>query len=508
MNTERLSLICALILLQNLSSWVEGIERAQFPSDFLFGTSASCYQVEGATSEGNRGPSNWDVFTRLPGKIADGSNGDIADNHYHLYKEDVNLMNSLGANAYRFSISWSRVLPRGRFGEVNQAGIAFYNNLIDLLLLKGVQPFVTLNHFDIPQELEERYGAWLSPQIQQDFTHFAEVCFKAFGDRVKYWTTINEPNHVLRFGYLSGRYPPGRCSRPFGNCSSGDSASEPYIAGHNVILAHTAVVDIYKNIYQAKQGGYIGIVVMTKWYEPVRNITDDIMAAQRALSFQIGWFLDPIMYGDYPLEMRQILGSRLPKFTAEEKTKLQNQLDFIGINHYTSIYVKDCIFSPCPLDTDDGHALVFTTSQRNGAPIGDPTGIPSMFVVPDGIEKAIMYVMQRYNNTPIYVTENGYGQKKSNVASASELINDTKRIEFLEAYLSSVASALRQGANVRGYFVWSLMDSFEWVFGYSIAFGLYHVDFETQMRTPKLSAKWYKKFLSGEGIDSELKSWV
>ncbi|ONK57356.1 uncharacterized protein A4U43_C10F19250 [Asparagus officinalis] len=460
---------------------VEGIERAQFPPSFLFGTSTSSYQIEGAVSEGNRGPSNWDIFTHLPGKVKDGSNGDIADNHYHLYEEDVNLMHSLGVNSYRFSISWSRILPRGRFGEVNQVGVAFYNNLIDSLLLRRIQPFVTLNHFDIPQELETRYGAWLSPKIQKDFAYFAEVCFEEFGDRVKFWSTFNEPNLMLKFGYLNGNHPPGRCSEPFGNCSFGDSSTEPYIAAHNIILSHARAVGIYKNIYQEKQGGSVGIVIMTRWYEPLRNITVDISAAQRALSFEMAWFLDPLLHGDYPIEMRRVLGSRLPTFTDEEKIKLRNGMDFIGVNHYTSLYVKDCMFSPCELDKFSGNALVFATSQRNGVPIGASTGMPTMFVVP-----------------------HGYSQRSDGV-SLNDLLNDTNRVEFLKSYLSSVATAVRQGADVRGYFIWSLMDNFEWTLGYSVGFGLYHVDSKTQVRTPKLSAKWYEQFLSG-GLETDLKS--
>ncbi|XP_020248605.1 probable inactive beta-glucosidase 14 isoform X3 [Asparagus officinalis] len=198
-------------------------------------------------------------------KVKDGNNGDIADNHYHLYEEDVNLMHSLGVNSYRFSISWSRILPRGRFGEINQVGVAFYNNLVDSLLLRRIQPFVTLNHFDIPQELETRYGAWLSPKIQKDFAYFAEVCFEEFGDRVKFWSTFNEPNLMLKFGYLNGKHPPGRCSEPFGNCSFRDSSTEPYIAAHNIILSHARAVGIYKNIYQIKMSICCMLFIDTKW---------------------------------------------------------------------------------------------------------------------------------------------------------------------------------------------------------------------------------------------------
>ncbi|XP_020259696.1 beta-glucosidase 18-like [Asparagus officinalis] len=485
----------AIIILQLLcsaSSVAAAIDRREFPQAFLFGTSTSAYQIEGAVSEGNKGLSNWDVFSHLPGKIHDGSNGDVADDHYHRYLDDIELMHSLGVNSYRFSLSWSRILPRGRFGEVNPVGIEFYNNLIDALLVKGIQPFVTLSHFDIPQELEDRYGAWLSPQLQEDFGHYAEVCFKAFGDRVKFWTTFNEPNFMVKFGYSVGTYPPGHCSEPYGNCAFGDSSSEPYIAAHNIILSHATAVDIYRKFYQVSQGGSIGLVIQSKWYEPLRNATQDLLAAQRVLSFAVGWFLDPIMFGDYPVEMRRVLGSRLPQFTSEDRRKLQNKLDFIGLNQYTAVYVKDCIYSPCVVDTNDGNALVSTSAERNGIPIGYPTGIPNFDAVPHGIEKLVLYVMERYNNTPMYITENGYSQKCHDGTPTDELLSDEERIDFIGSYLTSLSAAMRQGADVRGYFVWTLMDNFEWAFGYTLRFGLYHVDYKTQERIPRLSAKWYK----------------
>ncbi|XP_058094687.1 beta-glucosidase 18-like [Magnolia sinica] len=471
------------------------VDRTQFPQDFLFGTSTSSYQIEGAYLEGNKSLNNWDVFTHTPGKINDGSNADVADDHYHRYMEDVELMHSLGVNSYRFSISWSRILPRGRFGEINMVGIEFYNNLIDALLLKGIQPFVTLNHYDVPQELEDRYGAWLNCKIQEDYGYFAEVCFKYFGDRVKYWTTFNEPNPLVKFGYLTGTYPPGRCSKPFGNCTAGDSAIEPYIAGHNVILCHATATDIYRRKYQAKQGGFIGLVSWAYWYEPLRDTPADHSAAQRALAFANGWFLDPIMHGDYPPEMRQILGSRLPAFSLNDRRKLQNKLDFIGINHYSTLYVQDCMFFPCNTD-QEGETYSVLTGVKDGQPIGPPTPMPTFYVVPSGLEKMVMYMKERYNNTPMYITENGYAQDGKNGASKKELLNDMVRVDYLRSYLTSLASAIRKGADVRGYFIWSLIDNFEWLNGYTLRFGLYHVDYNTLERTPKLSAQWYKQFLS------------
>ncbi|XXG89694.1 hypothetical protein AAC387_Pa12g1635 [Persea americana] len=469
------------------------LDRSQFPKTFLFGTSTSSYQIEGAYLEGNKSLSNWDVFSRIPGKIKDGSNADVADDHYHLYLEDTELMDSLGVNSYRFSISWSRVLPRGRFGEINPVGIQFYNKLIDALLLKGITPFVTLNHYDIPQELEDRYGAWLNKQIQEDFGYFAEVCFKAFGDRVKYWTTFNEPNVMINGGYRTGKYPPSHCSGD--NCTAGDSAIEPYIAAHNVILSHATAADIYRRRYQVNQGGSIGIVLCSYWYEPYDDVPADQWAARRALAFDLAWFLDPIIYGEYPPEMREILGLRLPTFSPEEKKKLESKLDFIGVNHYSTLYAKDCMFSPCNLGTSNGDMLAELTGLRGGLPIGSPTAMPTFYVVPEGMEKMVMYFKERYNNTPMFITENGYAQESSDKIPMKDLLNDTGRIDYIRSYLAALSRAMRKGADVRGYFVWSLIDNFEWLYGYTLRFGLYYVDYSTLKRTPKLSAQWYQQFL-------------
>ncbi|KAJ4956678.1 hypothetical protein NE237_013461 [Protea cynaroides] len=479
------------------------LDRSQFPPSFLFGTATSSYQIEGAYLVDNKSLNNWDVFTHLAGKIKDGSNGDVADDHYHRYMEDVELMHSLGLNSYRFSISWSRILPRGRFGDVNSLGIEFYNKLIDTLLLKEIQPFVTLNHYDIPQELEDRYGSWLSPQIQQDYGYFAEVCFKAFGDRVKHWTTFNEPNVLVKKGYLIGTYPPSHCSYPLEGCRSGDSAIEPYLAAHNIILSHATATSIYRERYQVNQSGMIGMVMNSAWYVPFRNIPTDRSAAQRVLAFDNGWFLDPIIYGDYPPEMRQILGPRLPIFSLDDKEKLKSKLDFIGINHYTTLYARDCMFSHCTFNISQGDTFVQTTGERDGVLIGDPTAMPDFYVVPYGIEKMIMYFKERYNNTPMFITENGYAQASNKDVPMKDFLNDTERIEYLNGYLASLSTAMRRHADVRGYFIWSLLDNFEWLYGYSLRFGLYYVDYNTLERTPKLSAFWYKQFLNGEKVQKQ-----
>ncbi|CAL5031062.1 unnamed protein product [Urochloa decumbens] len=492
----RLSCLILLLLALFVSS-VAGLRRSEFPPSFLFGAGTSSYQIEGAYLEDSKGSSNWDVFTHIPGNIMDGSTGDVADDHYHRYLEDIKMMHSLGLDSYRFSLSWSRILPKGRFGGVNPAGIKFYDSLINNLLQKGIQPFVTINHFDVPKELEERYGSWLSPEMQEDFTYFAELCFKMFGDRVKHWITFNEPNLMVKFGYLNGKYPPNHCSKPFGKCASGNSSTEPYIAGHNIILAHAKTVNIYRNNYQAKQGGSVGIAIYMRWYEPLRNITEDHVAVSRAQSFEASWFLDPLFFGDYPHHMRQILGSNLPKFTEGETQLLKNKIDFIGINHYKTLYVKDCIFSPCDLDTYTGDALVSESAERNGIPIGKPTPVAGTYVVPSSMEKLVVYLKQRYQNIPFYITENGYAQIGNISTTADELVNDTERISYIRDYLTYLRFAIRKGADVRGYFVWSLVDNFEWLNGYTMKYGLCHVDFKSLKRTPKLSAKWYSKFIKG-----------
>lgn len=446
-----------------------------------------------------KGLNNWDIFTHKPGNILDGTNGDIAVDQYHLYQEDLDLMNYIGVNSYRFSISWARILPKGRFGKVNRAGVDHYNKFIDALLLRGIQPFVTLTHYDIPQELEDRYRSWLSPEVQEDFRYYANTCFKFFGDRVKYWVTFNEPNVVVIRGYRSGIYPPSRCSFPFGNCTSGDSEVEPFIAAHNIILSHAAAVNIYRTKYQKKQGGSIGMVMNALWYEPISNSLADKLAAERAQSFYMNWFLDPIVHGSYPAEMQELLGSDLPVFSKFDLEMLKNGLDFIGINHYTSFYSKDCMFSPCepgPGTTrTEGFAL--RTAKKDGVYIGEPTAVDWLYVYPRGMDKIVTYIKDRYNNTPMFITENGYGEKENQNSTNEELFNDFKRVEYLKSYLQALAETMRtKGADVRGYFVWSLLDNFEWTSGYTLQFGLHHVDYDTLKRTPRLSAAWYRQFIA------------
>ncbi|KAI3456429.1 hypothetical protein Pfo_013092 [Paulownia fortunei] len=472
-----------LLLSFNLTSSValKGISYpSSFPDNFLFGTASSSYQFEGAILTDGKGLSNWDNFTHS------------SVCQVTRYIEDIDLMENLGVNSYRFPYHGQGFFP-GRFGNVNMAGIDHYSKLIDALLQKGIQPFVTLTHYDIPYELEERYGAWLSPEIRNDFEHYADVCFNFFGNRVKYWVTFNEPNVMAVRGYRSGIYPPSRCSGPYGNCSKGNSEQEPLIAAHNMILCHAAAVNIYRTIYQKEQGGSIGIVMNAIWYEPFSNSTEDKLAAERAQSFYLNWFLDPIMFGKYPEEMHHLLGSLLPVLSKKDLQSMSNRLDFIGINHYTSFYSKDCLYSDCEsgapgVSKSEGYTL--RTAVRDGALIGESTDVDWLYVYPQGMEKIVTYIKDRYNNTPMFITENGLGIRNGLNTYLSYFLNDVKRVEYMSSYLDSLAMAIRKGADVRGYLAWSLLDNFEWISGFTIRFGLHHVDYDTLKRTPKLKTQF------------------
>uniref|UniRef100_A0A0E0PBJ2 Uncharacterized protein n=1 Tax=Oryza rufipogon TaxID=4529 RepID=A0A0E0PBJ2_ORYRU len=290
---------------------------------------------------------------------------------------------------------------------------------------KGLNNWDVFTHLQVGRISDGRNGA------TEEFEYYSDVCFNAFGDRVRFWTTFNEPNLSTRHQYILGEFPPNHCSPPFGNCSSGDSRREPYAAAHNILLSHAAA------------------------------------------------------------------------FTPEEKKLLQNnKVDFIGINHYTAIYAKDCIYSPCTLDTYEGNALVYAIGRRNGKIIGKPTALHGYFVVPEAMEKVVMYVNDRYRNTTIYITENGYSQHSD--TSMEDLINDVERVNYMHDYLKYLSSAIRKGANVGGYFAWSIVDNFEWVYGYTVKFGLYQVDFDTQERIPRMSAKWYRDFLTSSSLTDGL----
>ncbi|KAL2968468.1 hypothetical protein AAZX31_15G030600 [Glycine max] len=478
---------------------VSSLNRSSFPQGFIFGTASAAYQYEGAAKEDGKGASIWDTFThKYPDKIQDRSNGDIAVDQYHRYKEDVQIMKYMNLDAYRFSISWSRILPKGKLsGGINQEGVKYYNNLINELLANGLQPFVTLFHWDLPQTLEDEYGGFLSPRIINDFQDYTELCFKEFGDRVKHWITINEPWSYSIFGYATGMMPPSRCSKWLNpNCMDGDSGKEPYLVSHHLLLAHAAVVKMYKKKYQASQKGVIGITIVSNWFEAYSNNKLDKYAAQRAIDFMFGWFMEPLTSGNYPQSMRSLLGRRLPKFTKQQVKLINGSFDFLGLNYYTSNYVVNApkLSNGKPNYATDSNANL--TTQRNGTPIGPMAASNWLYVYPKGIRELLLYTKEKYNNPLIYITENGIDEFNDPTLSLEEALLDSFRIDYHYRHLFYLHSAIRDGVNVKGYFAWSLLDNFEWNNGYKVRFGINFVDYKNGLkRYQKLSAKWFKNFL-------------
>ncbi|CAM6095010.1 unnamed protein product [Calypogeia fissa] len=473
------------------------IRRSDFPENFVFGSATAAYQVEGAVNEGGKGPSIWDIFAHTPGKIADNANADVTVDQYHRYQEDVDLLKAMNMDAYRFSISWSRIMPDGQGSSLNEEGIAYYNRLIDALLSKGVQPYATLYHWDLPQALQDSYDGWIGKEIVGHFAAYAEVCFSEFGDRVKNWITFNEPAQFTWLGYGEGIHAPGRTSDRILS-PAGNTSTEPYLAAHHVLLAHATAVDVYRKKFQATQGGTIGITVDCEWAEPLTDSPDDVEAAERRRLFQLGWFLDPIFFGDYPEVMRAHAGARLPQFSSDEKSLLSRCLDFIGLNHYTTKWVTS---TPAPTDpTTSSYWLdqcISTTDLRDGVSIGEKAYSFWLYVVPWGIERLISWTWERYK-MPIYITENGMDTLNSQILGEplpQQYQADAARISFYHDYLTFILSAIRKGADVRCYFAWSLLDNFEWAVGYTSRFGLFYVDYSTLNRYPKDSARWFAEFL-------------
>lgn len=475
---------------------------------FLWGVATAAYQTEGATNVGGRGESIWDRYTKLqPSRIRNGDTGDVADGSYYKWKDDIALIKEMGLNAYRFSISWSRIIPDGS-GEINLEGISHYNEVIDELLRNNIEPLVTLYHWDLPQALEDKYNGWLDPQIETDFARYADVCFSSFGDRVKRWITLNEPWTFVTMGYVFGIFAPGRCSDR-SRCKAGNSSTEGYIAAHNALNAHAAAVEVYRSKYQAQQRGLIGITLNQDWAEPFTNDIRDIQAAERRNQFSIGWFADPITFGTYPPYMIQRVGGangRLPQFTESQSKRLAGSYDFFALNHYSSKYFRDTYhLLPGQYNrsfegwaADQGN--MESKYDWNGQLIGVQAASPWLHVVPWGIYKTLKWNSERYtvNGIPpvIYITENGCDVPGEASMSIEEAMNDQFRINYYSSYLEQVDKAMQEGVNVRGYFAWSLLDNFEWADGYSFRFGLYFVDYNdpTLKRYPKKSSEWFKTY--------------
>ncbi|NXY98431.1 beta-glucosidase [Streptomyces sp. BR123] len=446
-----------------------------FPADFLWGVSASAFQIEGSVSADGRGPSSWDAFTREPGRIKDGSHADTATDHYRRYREDVALMAGLGVGAYRFSVSWSRVLPDGH-GPVNPRGLDFYDRLVDELCARGIAPVPTLFHWDTPLALEER-GGWLERDTAERFAAYASVVAERLTDRVPMWITINEPAEVTLLGYGLGEHAPGR-----------RLVFDALPAAHHQLLAHGLGVQALR----AAGARRIGVAAS---HSPVWTAGDtdaDRAAADLYDLLTNRLFADPVLTGAYPDEG---LAALLPGPVAEDLRTISAPLDWYGVNYYTPMLVG----APEP----GGAATAF---GGIGIPADLPFGIRQLDgyektdfgwpVVPDGLRELLVGLRERYGDRlpPLYITENGcsYGDRPDPVTGR---VADARRIAYHEGHLRALHRAMEQGVDVRGYFIWSILDNFEWAEGYRQRFGLVHVDYETLERTPKDSYAWYREVI-------------
>ncbi len=451
-----------------------------FPTEFVWGAATSSYQIEGAWLEGGKGLSIWDAFCHIPGKIKNNDTGDFACDHYYRFGEDVKLMADMGLRAYRFSLSWPRIQPDGR-GKPNSAGLSFYSDLIDALLAHDITPWITLYHWDLPLALQMECDGWLNPKLAEFFADYAAICFEAFGDRVKHWLTLNEPWCSAVLGHGLGMHAPGRVSR-----------DEPYLVGHNLLRAHALAVEKYRTQFQPQQKGLIALTNNCDWREPLTDSEADIQAAQRAVEFFLGWFADPVYTGDYPAVMRERLGRRLPQFTDNEKNLLKGSADFFGLNHYSTMYAAQ---APGTKTTNAG-----LSEDQDVVLSSDPRWKKTQMewnIVPLGFRKLLQWIDARYHSPDIYVTENGCA-----LADVMEngRVDDHERIAFLEGYLNAAHEALASKVKLKGYFVWSFLDNFEWGEGYSKRFGLHYVDFRNGRRFPKASAKWYAEVIRRNGL--------
>ena len=440
----------------------------EFPSDFLWGCATSAHQIEGSPLADGAGPSIWHRFARTPGQTRNGDTGDVACDHYRRYKDDVALMRSLGLNAYRYSIAWSRVMPEGK-GRVNAAGLGFYDRLVDELLAAGIAPNVTLYHWDLPAALDDR-GGWLNPDIADWFADYAQVVYAKLDDRVKMWSTLNEPWVVTDGGYLHGALAPGH--RNF---------YEAPLASHHLMRAHGKAVQAYRAIGKNK----IGLVVNIEPKYPASDAPADLAATRRADAYMNRQYLDPALLGSYPEEMKDIFGEAWPDWPASDFEQIRQPLDFIGLNYYTRNVVRH----------DDTHwPLRARGVKQDGATYSDT----DWEVYEQGLVDTLTWIRDRYGNPEIYVTENGSAFYDPPVAENGE-VADPLRVSYLRKHLRAVHSAIAQGCNLRGYYAWSLLDNYEWSLGYSKRFGIVHVNYATQERTIKNSGKLYAQVIASRG---------
>ena len=449
-----------------------------FPADFTWGAAAAAYQIEGAWNEDGRGPSVWDVFSQQAGRVFENHTGNVACDHYHRWREDIALMKRLGIKAYRLSLSWSRILPQGT-GAVNEAGLKFYDDLVNGLLEAGIEPWITLFHWDLPQALQDR-GGFSNPDIAEWFGEYATVVAKRFGDRVNHWMTINEPPVIIGLGHQDGIFAPGLKL----------SLAECLAAAHHLLRAHGRGVQALRAHCTGPQ--QISIAHTSREPIPASASAADIEAA-RARYFgciadnmwNLGWWADPIVFGRYPADGLERWREHLPKITDADMALIAQPIDYLAYNCYSGYKVRAGA---------DGAAEVIT----NGFGIGNPRGtLPWLSIAPDAIYWAARWQTERYQ-LPIVFSENGFCN--TDFVHRDGQVHDPQRIEFLHHYLSAVGRAIGDGADVRGYFYWSILDNFEWAEGYKDRFGIVHVDYQTQVRTPKDSFFWYRDVIARNGL--------
>jgi len=440
------------------------MDTMHFPTEFLWGAATAAYQIEGAWNEDHKGESIWDRFSHTPGKITNNETGDIACDHYHRYLEDIALMRELGLNAYRFSISWPRVLPDG-FGRINPAGMDFYDRLVDALLATNIEPFITLHHWDYPQTLQDR-GGWVNRENLPYFADFAALMVKRLGDRVHRWATFNEPDDITEHGYGSGEHAPG----------GKNDWKTVYQVGHNLLVAHGLAVQAIRDINPAIETG----IVLGCWgVDPVSDDQSDIAAADLVWNSQRIGFLHPIFCGHYHPAMIDKAGENFPVVNPGDLALISQKLDFLGINSYSRTLVgAQGIISPVPGAeyTDMGWEICAPAFRR-----------------------MLNKIHHDYKLPPMFITENGAAFPDA--VALDGKINDVRRIDYLRQHISQVGLASQDGVDIRGYFVWSLLDNFEWGHGFTKRFGLIYVDFDTQKRTIKDSGEWYRRVIASNSID-------
>lgn len=438
-----------------------------FPPDFVWGAATSALQIEGSPLADGAGPSNWYRFCRQPGATLNGDTAEVACDHYRLWRDDVRLMQAMGLKAYRFSVSWSRIFPTGT-GKPNPKGLDFYRHLVDTLRSRDIEPFLTLYHWDLPAALDDR-GGWCNRDSADWFADYAHALYRALGESVRYWITLNEPWVVVDAGYVSGVHAPGIQSL----------ADAPWVA-HNLLLAHALAVQAFR----ADGQGQIGLVVNLEPKYPASESEEDRAAAARAHAYMNRQFLDPVLLGSYPAELEEIYHPHWPHFPEADLRLLREPFDFLGINYYTR-----------SINRADPKAV-----PVKAAPVHNPNAAYTEMgweVFPEGLKETLLWVKKRYGDLPLYITENGAAM--ADPPPANDTVEDKARIDYLRDHLRAAQQALAEGVDLRGYFVWSLLDNFEWNHGYSKRFGLIHVDFATQKRTPKASAHFYRQVITSNG---------